>query len=93
MKKILLIASLVLFLQIQSSAFASDVSGYFDKGLIYSGSSFPQSVAKSNPDTNNKPIPDLSKLKKGEATAQNILGMVEIGDASVAAAANNGGIT
>lgn len=58
------------------SANATRVSGYFDQGAIYSGSS----------------VQDLSTLKKGVASANNILFLFETGDASINTAAKNGGI-
>ncbi len=87
MKKFLLILALVT-ISVQS-AFAVDVSSYFDKGGIYTGSSFPVDVARNI--GNNKP--NLENLKSGEATTINVLGLVETGDRGVQAAARNGGIT
>lgn len=73
-----------------SEACNLDITSNFDKGLIYSGSKFPQSAANSI-DTIN--INDLIELKKGESTATNILGLIETGNASIEAAAKNGNIT
>lgn len=74
MKKFLLILALAT-ISVQF-AFASDVSSYFDQGGIYTGSSFPVDVAK-NVERN---VPNFENLKCGEATTNNILGLVEIGD-------------
>ena len=87
MKKLILLLTLAI-ISIQS-AHAVDVSGYFDKGAIYSGSSFPVDVAK-NVDGS---MPANVNLKCGEATTNNILGLVETGDRGTLAAARNGGIT
>lgn len=89
MKKVVL-SLFAIFLSANISHAKSDTSSYFDKGLIYSGSSYPESVSKS---INVLPPNHLSELKTGEATATNILGLVETGDASIEAAAKNGGIT
>ena len=87
MKKFL--ATLALASISVQSALAVDVSSYFDQGLIYTGSSFPVNVAK-NVEGN---VPNIENLKCGEATTNNILGLVETGDRGVQAAARNGGIT
>lgn len=65
---------------------------YYDKGLIYSGTTFPNSVAKSENIQNNTTIKNLKDLKSGESTSNNILNIVETGDASIDAAAKNGNI-
>lgn len=62
-------------------------SKYYDAGLIYSGTSFPQSAANQQAEC------ALQNLKTGEAECINILGFVETGDASINTAAKNGGIT
>lgn len=64
--------------------------GYTDQGLIFSNVQFPSSVARGINDAS--PI-ELSKLKKGVSSASNALGIVEVGDAGIDAAARNGGIT
>lgn len=90
MKKIVL-SLLALFLSANiTHARGLDTSSNFDHGLIYSGSKFPQSIA---PAINSAAPKNLSELKTGESTATNILGLVETGDASIEAAARNGGIT
>ena len=88
MKKVFLTTLVLSLISVQSAL--ADVSNYFDQGLIYAGSKFPQSVAKAN--ETDMPV-NLNELKKGESTATNILGLVETGDASINAAARNGGIT
>ena len=87
MKKYLLM--LVLLIMNLQSVQAKNVSDHFDKGLIYTGSSFPVDVSKNT----NENIPNLENLKYGEATKNNILGLVEIGDGGMQAAIKNGGIT
>lgn len=68
---------------------------YFKKyeSLIYSGSTFVQSAAKINANNASLVSGNLTKLKKGESATTNILGLVETGDASIAAAVKNGGIS
>lgn len=88
-KKIFLLLTLVLLSVESSHAIGVNTSRYFDKGLIYSGSSFPVDSVK-NTENELKPIDDL---KCGESSANNILGLVETGDASINAAARNGGIS
>lgn len=87
MKKFLLLFT-VIVVGIQF-AFAVDVSNYFDYGGIYTGSSFPVDVTKN---VNGEKL-NFEDLKCGEATTNNILGLVETGDRGVQAAARNGGIT
>ena len=89
MKKVVLSLIAVLLSTNITHAMVLDVSSNFDHGLIYSGSKFPQSVAKS---INTTPPENLSELKRGESSATNILGLVETGDASIEAAAKNGGV-
>ncbi|DAA84911.1 TPA: hypothetical protein CPT87_07220 [Candidatus Gastranaerophilales bacterium HUM_5] len=90
MKKIVLTLLAVLISANITHATGLDPSANIDHGLIYSGSKFPQSVGKS---TNITPPKNLSELRCGISTASNILGLVETGDASIEAAAKNGGIT
>ena len=71
-------------------AIGVDNSKYFDKGLIYSGSSFPQSVA--NDINNDKENVDISRLKQGKSSSRNYFGLVEVGDSSIMAASKMGKI-
>lgn len=87
MKRFLLLLALSIISM--QSGYAKDVSVYFDKGAIYSGSRFPVDVAK-NADDN---MPAIENLKCGEAATNNILGIVELGDRGIETAARNGGIT
>ncbi len=87
MKRLLLLFSIVI-ISIQS-AFAVNVSSYFDHGIIYTGSSFPVDTGK-NADGS---ISTIDSLKSGEAITNNILGIVETGDRGIQSAAKNGGIT
>ena len=86
MKKLLLFLTLISTIQ---STQAVSVSKYFDKGGIYSGSSFPVDAAK-NVD-NNRFMTE--NLKSGEAVTNNILGIIETGDRGIQTALKNGGIT
>ena len=87
MKKFLLLLALAI-IGVQS-AYATSASYYFDQAVIYSGSSFPVDVAKDV----DGDMPKIEDLKCGEASTNNILGLVEIGDRSIQAAAKHGGIT
>lgn len=55
-------------------------------GLFYTNATYPITATGAK-------IEDLSKLKKGSASANSILFCVEIGDASIDKAAKNAGIT
>lgn len=65
------------------------ISNRFDKGAIYSGSSFPLDVSKND----NYSMPEINGLKSGEATTKNILGIIETGNRGIQAAAKNGDIS
>ncbi len=54
-------------------------------GLFYTNATYPVTATGTK-------VQDLSKLKKGEANTNNILFLVEIGDAGIDTAAKNGGI-
>lgn len=90
MKKIFLTLLAVFLSANLSYAIGLKTSSNFDKGLIYSGASFPQSISNQ---INTTPPKNLNELKSGTSSASNILGLVETGDASIEAAAKNGGIT
>lgn len=85
MKKLVII----LFLAIISfqKTYAINTSKYFDQGVIYTNSGFPVDVAKTTDDNI-----DLKKLKCGESTSNNILGIIETGDGGIQSATRNGGI-
>ncbi len=63
---------------------------YVDDGGIFTNTSTPVDAAKAE---NGEIDIDLKDLKTGESVARNILYIVETGDASIDAAARNGGIT
>ena len=65
-------------------------NAYFDKGLIISGSTFPQSVSN---EINNIDSKNIQNLKTGVSVKRNILGLIELGDAGIQQAAKQGGIT
>ena len=69
------------------SAYAVDVSNYFDQSIVFTKTAYPVDVAKSQ---NN--MPALENLKTGTASTHNILGLVELGNRGIQAAAKNGGI-
>lgn len=77
MKKILTVLGLI-FMLTGAQANAS--------GLFYTDATYPVSATGSK-------VKDLSTLKKGTASTNNILYLVETGDASINTAAKNGGIT
>ena len=76
MKKILTILGLV-FMLTTTQANAM--------GLFYTDATYPVTATGLKAD-------DLARLKKGKATTNNILFLVEVGDASIDTAAKNGGI-
>lgn len=89
-QKNFLLILLTLFLSTNiSQARGLDTSSNFDKGLIYSGTRFPQSAGM---DCNLIQTQKLEQLKKGESATINILGLIETGDASIDTAAKNGNI-
>lgn len=55
-------------------------------GLFYTNATYPVTATGSK-------VKDLSLLKKGSASTNNILFFVELGDASIDKAAKNAGIT
>ena len=54
-------------------------------GLFYTDATYPVTATGTK-------VQDLSTLKKGTASTNNILYIVEVGDASIDTAAKNGGI-
>lgn len=66
---------------------------YYDGGFIYTNATLPLSAKKRNEENfvNISNI-NLSSLKQGKSSKTNILGLVEVGDAGIMAAAKNGGI-
>lgn len=89
MKNSLILFFIFLF---TNTAFASGASAsyYFDSGIFYSGSKFPQSAAYKTLDT-NKEI-KLKDLKQGKSSIRNFFSLVEVGNASIDSAAKNGNI-
>ena len=55
-------------------------------GLFYTNATYPVTATGTK-------VKDLSTLKKGSASANNIFYFVEVGDASIDKAAKNAGIT
>ncbi len=88
MQKLILILMLILISANMSYAIGINQSQFYDKGLIYTNSSYPQSAAA----TDSVNVSDLNFLKRGESSSVNIFNLVETGDASVNAAAKNGNI-
>ena len=91
MAKFLFIISLILLFPLNADAIGIKTSKYFDYGLIYSGTKYPQSVA--NNVENTPPKEDISRLKRGTASSRNFLGLVEVGDSSINKAAKEANIT
>ena len=91
MAKILFIIFLIFFLPLQALAYGVNPQKYFNSGIIYSGSKFPQSVANNT--ENVMPQIDISHLKKGTASSRNFFKLIEVGDASIDKATKNAGIT
>ena len=88
MKRIILIICVLLF----NFAPAHATSGYrfYEAGSLYTNAHYPQSAAK---DINTVDWEELAKLKKGTASAKNIMRIAEFGDASIHKAAKDGNIT
>ena len=91
MTKHFLIISLILLFPLNTHAIGVNTDKYFDYGLIYSSSKYPQSVA--NNVENTPPKEDISRLKRGTASSRNFLGLVEVGDSSIDKAAKEANIT
>lgn len=91
MTKFLLSTFLILLLPLQAHALGINANKYFNKGLIYSGSKYPTSVA--NNAENLTPLVDIQRLKQGTSNSRNFFGLVEVGDASIDKAIKNAGIT
>ena len=71
-------------------AIGINTSAYYDKGAIFSGSTFPQSTANA---VNLSKQQNLQKLKTGYAAKTNFFGLVEIGDSGIDKAAKQANIT
>lgn len=71
-------------------AIGINTSAYYDKGAIFSGSTFPQSTANA---VNLPKQQKLQKLKTGYAAKTNFFGLVEIGDSGINKAAKQANIT
>lgn len=71
-------------------AIGINTSAYYDKGAIFSGSTFPQSTANA---VNLPKQQNLQKLKTGYAAKTNFFGLVEIGDSGIDKAAKQANIT
>lgn len=98
MKKIYLALLTILLTSLPSFAEGYGYK-YIDNGYIYTKATMPCSVGKVQNNLNqsgivdisNKKV-DLSNLKKGISSKSNILGIVELGDGGIMAAARNGNI-
>ena len=84
------------FLFVIPPSFAEGFGGgykYYDGGFIYTNATLPLSAKKRNEENFvNVSNVNLSSLKQGKSSKTNILGLVEVGDAGIMAAAKNGGI-
>ena len=74
----------------RAHAIGINTSAYYDKGAIFSGSTFPQSTANA---VNLPKQQNLHKLKTGYAAKTNFFGLVEIGDSGIDKAAKQANIT
>ena len=90
MKKLILSIFIVNFLVQSAHAIGINTSAYYDKGAIFSGSTFPQSTANA---VNLPKQLNLQKLKTGYAAKTNFFGLVEIGDSGIDKAAKQANIT
>ena len=93
MKKIFLLFSLVIFGLSQNEALAENYRGYqyTDMGYIYSDLTVPASASKEINKKEHKKA-DYENLKKGVSSSINILKLIEIGNAGIMEAAEDGGI-
>lgn len=98
--KLLLLFAVILFNVNTVKAFTTSYT-YTDAGEFYTNTIIPASIPvnmaqEGQPNDSlssaDKKM-DLYKLKRGEATKANILGLVEMGDAGIEKAAKNGNIT
>ena len=90
MKKLILSIFIVNVLAQSAHAIGINTSAYYDKGAIFSGSTFPQSTANA---VNLPKQQNLQKLKTGYAAKTNFFGLVEIGDSGIDKAAKQANIT
>lgn len=90
MKKLILSIFIVNVLAQSAHAIGINTSAYYDKGAIFSGSTFPQSTANA---VNLPKQQKLQKLKTGYAAKTNFFGLVEIGDSGIDKAAKQANIT
>lgn len=89
MKKIII--TTIIFITFTNSCFAWGInhSKFYDKGIIYTNSSFPQSTYNFD----NVQDFDLNTLKKGESTSVNVLSLFDVGDSSIFEAAKSKNIS
>lgn len=90
MKKLILSIFIVNVLAQSVHAIGINTSNYYDKGAIFSGSTFPQSTANA---VNLPKEQNLQKLKTGYAAKTSFFGLVEIGDSGIDKAAKQANIT
>jgi hypothetical protein len=90
LKKLILSIFIVNVLAQSAHAIGINTSAYYDKGAIFSGSTFPQSTANA---VNLPKQQNLQKLKTGYAAKTNFFGLVEIGDSGIDKAAKQANIT
>ena len=90
MKKLILSIFIVNVLVQSAHSIGINTSAYYDKGAIFSGSTFPQSTANA---VNLPKQQNLQKLKTGYAAKTNFFGLVEIGDSGIDKAAKQANIT
>ena len=87
-----LILSLMLFFALTQCVHAIGInkSAFYDKALLFSGTTFPQSTAN---DINNENTQKQQTLKTGMSATTNFLGLIEVGNASIDSAAKRANIT
>ncbi len=88
--KTIFIISIILLLQNIANAKIIDYNNYHDTAVLYTSSSFPETISKRGDIPN---IENLKNLKRGESKVRNFLNFVEIGNSSIHKAAKNGNIT
>lgn len=90
MKKLILSIFIVNVLAQSVHAIGINKSAFYDKALLFSGTTFPQSTAN---DINNENTQKQQNLKTGMSATTNFLGLIEVGNASIDSAAKRANIT
>lgn len=91
MKKFVILIFFIFIYPMAVHAIGVNAGKYFNSGLVYSGSKYPQSLANNT--ENIEPKIELSSLKQGTSSSRKFFGFVEVGDASIDKAIKEANIT